>query len=199
MPDKYASFSALANGEVEGIDFCVRLLKRESPIAVIAPHGGGIEPGTSEIAEAIAGDDLSFYSFDGMKSAGNSVLHITSTRFDEPECLSLVEASRQVIAIHGEGSNKVVIFLGGRDIATLEKLRDSFARSGFRCEKHEDPAMQGTDKNNICNRGQTGAGIQLELGNGLRHSFFESLATRKGRETKTECFDRFVKSVWQAL
>jgi phage replication-related protein YjqB (UPF0714/DUF867 family) len=53
-------------------------------VAVIAPHGGGIEPGTSELATAIAGDDFSLYLFEGLKSAGNGELHITSTNFDEP-------------------------------------------------------------------------------------------------------------------
>jgi poly-gamma-glutamate hydrolase-like protein len=61
--------------------------------ALVAPHGGGIEPGTSELADAIAASDLSFYTFEGLKPSGNTDLHITSTRFDEPMCLTLLASS----------------------------------------------------------------------------------------------------------
>jgi phage replication-related protein YjqB (UPF0714/DUF867 family) len=55
MPDKYKSFSELNEKEKRDLDFCIRLQERIGTTAVIAPHGGGIEPGTSEIAEAVAG------------------------------------------------------------------------------------------------------------------------------------------------
>jgi phage replication-related protein YjqB (UPF0714/DUF867 family) len=74
----------------------------------VAPHGGGIEPGTSELADAIAGSDLSFYTFEGLKSSGNTDLHITSTRFDEPMCLTLLASSSVVVTLHGEHSTKTV-------------------------------------------------------------------------------------------
>jgi phage replication-related protein YjqB (UPF0714/DUF867 family) len=84
----------------------VRLRKRDGVAALIAPHGGGIEPGTSEVADAIAATDFSFYAFEGIKADGNRRdLHITSRRFDEPRCVDLVKASPQVISIHGEDSN----------------------------------------------------------------------------------------------
>ena len=38
-------------------DFRVRVRRSKSDTVIIAPHGGGIEPGTSEIAEAIAASD----------------------------------------------------------------------------------------------------------------------------------------------
>ena len=57
----------------------------------MAPHGGGIEPGTTEIAEAVAGHEHTFYSFSGVKARGNSVLHITSSRFDEPEGIAIAK------------------------------------------------------------------------------------------------------------
>jgi phage replication-related protein YjqB (UPF0714/DUF867 family) len=42
--------------------------------AVIAPHGGAIEPGTTEVAEAIAGDRFSFYTLEGVKTRDNKRL-----------------------------------------------------------------------------------------------------------------------------
>ena len=77
MMDKYNSFPELAKSTEQDRDFRVRLQNRPGSTVVIAPHGGGIEPGTSEIAEAVAGDDLSFYAFEGIKSTGNHELHIT--------------------------------------------------------------------------------------------------------------------------
>jgi phage replication-related protein YjqB (UPF0714/DUF867 family) len=55
-------------------------------VAIIAPHGGKIEPGTSEIAAAIAGDDYSLYRFQGLRDRPREELHITSAKFDEPTC-----------------------------------------------------------------------------------------------------------------
>ena len=165
---------------------------------VIAPSGGGIEPGTSEIAEAIAGDDLLFYAFEGIKSTGSGDLHITSTRFDEPRCIALVTVSPRAICVHGEGSGGQVVFLGGRELGMRTRLCNSLMASGFTVETHPDPELQGCHKANICNRGRNGRGVQLESSKGLRRSFFHSLS-RSGRETKTERFDRFVAAVRQAI
>lgn len=198
MMDKYNSFPELAKSTEQDRDFRVRLQNRVGTTVVIAPHGGGIEPGTSEIAEAIARDDLSFYAFEGIKSTGNRELHITSTRFDEPQCMVLVTASRRAIAIHGEDSEQEVVFLGGRDEAMLKRLRDSLISRGFGVETHKNAALQGRDEANICNRVETGCGVQMELSNGLRRSFFESLS-RSGRQTKTDRFDQFVAAVREVI
>ena len=195
MADKYTSFSHLAEAETHGEDFCIRVVERGSTVAVIAPHGGGIEPGTSEIAEAIAGDDFSFYAFEGKKTTGNGDLHITSTRIDEPQGLALVKASERAIAIHGENDGEQqVVFIGGSDAALRTRLHDVLVKNGFDVQTHEDPNLQGTHGANICNRGKSGLGVQLELTNALRASFFESL-TRNGRKNRTERFEQFVAAV----
>lgn len=79
MPDKYRNFSELARAETEGKDYRIIARLTDCPILIAAPHGGGIEPYTSELASEIAGSDLSFYSFEGIKETGNSKLHITTT------------------------------------------------------------------------------------------------------------------------
>ena len=66
MPDKYSSFAVLARHQIEGQDYRILFRKRNGARVIIAPHGGGIEPGTTEIADAIAGNDLSFYAFEGI-------------------------------------------------------------------------------------------------------------------------------------
>ena len=49
MVDKYRYFAELLAGEAAGA-FSVVSDDRGSRIAIVAPHGGGIEPGTSEVA-----------------------------------------------------------------------------------------------------------------------------------------------------
>lgn len=198
MADRYKKFLELAKKETEGIDFRVRLQQHAGKAVVIAPHGGGIEPGTSEIAEAIAGADLSFYAFEGIKPADNRILHITSSRFDEPQGKVLTEASPTVIAVHGEDSAEKVVFLGGLDEERLKHLRDSLVASGFTVKQHHNPLLQGAHHANICNQGASGRGVQMELSKGLRASFFESL-TAKGRQTMTPQFEKFVTAIRRGL
>jgi phage replication-related protein YjqB (UPF0714/DUF867 family) len=200
MADKYRSFTELAKNAEEGKDFRVRLLNGARATAIIAPHGGGIEPGTSEIAVAIAQDDLSFYAFEGIKPNGNGDLHITSTRFDEPRCIRLVTASEQTVAIHGENSDAEVVFLGGRDDALIARIRDSLLSKGFKVEKHSSPALQGCDQTNICNRTKNQRGVQMELSSGLRRSFFTEFTSGNGRQnSQTAAFHQFVAAVREAI
>jgi phage replication-related protein YjqB (UPF0714/DUF867 family) len=200
MADTYPNFAALARKERAGIDYQVLVRRAEPGFALIAPHGGGIEPGTSELGDAIAGQKLSFYSFEGLKSSGNSVLHITSTRFDEPMCLSLLSNTVIVITLHGEHSEDdgEGVFLGGRDVALGARIGAALTRQGFDVREHTNPKLQGKEKKNICNRGASGKGVQLELSRAVRKSMFQSL-TRRGREHRTERFDAFVRALQRVL
>jgi phage replication-related protein YjqB (UPF0714/DUF867 family) len=195
MKDKYANFGALAKAEKRGTGFRVRLRRRSAVTVVIAPHGGGIEPGTSEIAEAIAGADLSFYAFEGMKVRHNGHLHITSTNFDEPRCAALIAGSERVVAIHGQRREDDVVLPGGRDKARIQHLRESLRQSGFPVQNTRNPRLEGGDVANICNLGMQRAGVQIELSEGMRRTFFQSLGTRRGRQTRTQRFRDFVAAV----
>ena len=104
MADKYKNFEDLARHETAGVDFRVLVRRARAALAIVAPHGGGIEPGTSELADAVAAEGPSFYAFEGLKASGNVDLHITSTRFDEPLCVDLLAASDVVVTLHGEHS-----------------------------------------------------------------------------------------------
>ena len=82
----------------------------------MAPHGGRIEPATAEVAEAIAGMDYSFYSFNGLKADGNGVLHIESHLFDEPRALRAVEKADIIVTVHGQVDRKEeFVMVGGLD------------------------------------------------------------------------------------
>ena len=54
MTDKYRTFAELAANESPE-SYRIVTTDRGSQVAVAALHGGAIEPGTSEIARAIAG------------------------------------------------------------------------------------------------------------------------------------------------
>jgi phage replication-related protein YjqB (UPF0714/DUF867 family) len=198
MADKYADFETLSQHEIPGIDFRITLRRAAAALIVAAPHGGGIEAGTSEIANAIAGAEYSFYSFEGLKSTGNSDLHITSTRYDEPLCLELIRQSDVVIAVHGEGGESASVFLGGRDKELGRRLRDSLNANGFKVRRHPNPELQGLEPRNICNRGKLHRGVQLELSRGLRERMFESLS-KDGRQNTTPTFNAFVHAIRSAL
>ena len=69
MGDCYRSYGELKEHEKEGEDYQIVSVTqdRDPRVALIAPHGGQIEPGTSEIAENVAGDAFVLYSFQGSK------------------------------------------------------------------------------------------------------------------------------------
>ena len=200
MADTYPNFAALARHERVGIDYGIALRMSLDAFALVAPHGGGIEPGTSEIAVAIAADDWSSYSFEGLKRSGNGVLHITSTRFDEPLCAAVISRTNVVITIHGEHSTAdgEGVFVGGRDGPLGAAIDRELTRKGFDVRTHPDEKLQGRAQANLCNRGASGAGVQLELSRAVRKSMFESL-TKTGRQHPTPRFGDFVAALRKVL
>lgn len=198
MADKYATFGELKHTEPAGA-YRIEVHDVGSRVAILAPHGGGIEPGTSELSRAVARDDLSLYLFEGVKMQANSDLHITSTRIDEPHCLQLLNSVEVAVTVHGEGGVREVVYLGGRHLELAERLRTELELHGFRVERHASPWLQGTDPSNICNRCASGLGLQLEISAGLRKSFFGSLANAAGRAHTTERFAQFTGAVRAVL
>ncbi len=181
MRDRYSDFAALSAAEPADA-FSISICDRGSQIVVVAPHGGGIEPGTSEIAVAIAGPNLSYYMFEGHKRHGNTALHITSTHFDEPRGLALLHRAACVLTVHGEASESEAVYLGGLNASLKLALRMALQKRGY--VVGEKASLLALDARNICNVGSTGVGAQLELSAGLRRSFFESLS-RAGRAMPT--------------
>jgi phage replication-related protein YjqB (UPF0714/DUF867 family) len=167
---KYASFGELAEHEAQGRDFRVRRVERPgSRVVILAPHGGKIEEGTSEIAALIAGADHSLFCFEGLKSYGrNRDLHITSHQFDHPDCLDMAAGRDIVVSVHGcMGRSR--IFVGGLDVDLSRQLASGLAAAGYVVisEGHRYP---GRHPFNICNRGLRKKGAQLEITYDLRAS-----------------------------
>jgi phage replication-related protein YjqB (UPF0714/DUF867 family) len=197
MSDKYANFEALRASEPKDA-YAICFRDANSPIVVVAPHGGGIEPGTSEIALSIAGEMFSYYLFEGKKARGNAELHITSANFDEPQCLALLRATRIVVTVHGEGSDSETVYLGGRHTAAKAAVCAALEMHAFDVREHENSQIQGAQAGNICNAGLAGQGLQFELSRGLRSSFFHDL-TSEGRKKPTPLLTTFSAAVQNAL
>ena len=100
-PQVYRSFEELAKHNVQGLDYNIHVIDRNSPVTVVALHGGRIEWGTDQIATALAQSDYNLYIFKGLRRDGNRHLHIASHQFNEPQLLNLLKKSRTVISIHG--------------------------------------------------------------------------------------------------
>ncbi|MGE5388043.1 MAG: poly-gamma-glutamate hydrolase family protein [Hyphomicrobiales bacterium] len=182
MVDRYDCFAALAAQEIEDVHYRIRIAARPSPIAVLAPHGGLIEPGTSEATLAIAEDVFSFYCFESLTlRARGDGLHITSTRFDEPQALQLVRECDVAIGVHGRknGEDEASIWVGGLHEPLRDAISAALRDGGFRAKSvGEGHPLAGRDPANICNRGRRGAGVQLELPRALRIRFASDPASR---------------------
>ncbi|MBY3544787.1 UvrD-helicase domain-containing protein [Rhizobium laguerreae] len=178
--DWYANFAQLSAREVENIDYSISVVDKGSAIAVVAPHGGFIEPGTSQIAQEIAGENFSSYILSGLRSGRHHrELHITSSKFDEKSCLDLLSRTKIVLGIHGrsDGTDAETIFLGGLDLALKSQIEAELQRGGFK-SKGEGHRLPGVEPDNICNRGTAMAGVQLEVPRTLRDRLVADSALR---------------------
>ncbi len=159
-------------GHVLGRDFRVAFGDSKIELCLlIAPHGGGIEPGSSEIMRAVADvGGWAWYEFAGFLRKGNKeVLHISSTDFDEPTLKSMLPQAGFVIAFHGASeSREPIVYVGGKwklgRHTVIESINGAFRKHGIRAADAIDNAvaahLRGLDDSNITNLGKRAEGIQ---------------------------------------
>jgi phage replication-related protein YjqB (UPF0714/DUF867 family) len=188
--------------------------------AVIAPHGGGIEPGTSELCLAVAGYHpatmtvtpaagpvYDFWMFEGLRSSNNSQLHITSTHCDDPVARSICAGARRAVSLHGctpsqarvaEGVGAVLV--GGADTGLRALLMARLTDAGvYAIDAAGVGELDGDNPDNIVNGTLGTGGAQLELTTPLRAAMFTT-NTRSGRRTSTTpAFWQFAGAVRSAL
>lgn len=135
-------------------------------IGIIAIHGGNIEPGTEEIAKNIAGANLPIY-------INNSGKHIESITFDNPEIEKFLMDKDIIVSIHGEkDAENSFAMIGGLDLYLKSKI-ESKLKTNF--EIKEPPEnLNGNNPDNICNKGKSGKGIQIEISRKLRNELLEN-------------------------
>src|SRR3974377_1280427 len=162
--DRFEHYADLDKQFTEGVHFSRIAADRGGPILILAPHGGGIERGTSELARSIAGEDLSLYLFEGLMPTAvqSQELHITSTNFDEPRCLTLIGKFEKALAIHGSSGKEPMIYVGGKDDDLKHALIAELSARGHPVRPGPG-RLAGIFPTNICNRTRSGKGVQLEL------------------------------------
>jgi phage replication-related protein YjqB (UPF0714/DUF867 family) len=184
----------------------------ETPKTVIlAPHGGGIERGTSELCLAVAGYHpanlpqtppagvtYDYWMFEGLRLDDNNVLHVTSTGCDDEIALSLCGGALRALALHGfklgPGEEHDVLVGGAADETLRLAMRDALNRAGFTAvlPGAGDGELDGNKRCNIVNRTRLGAGIQLELSLPLRRSMFGEFTRPRRKHTTNQVFWTFV-------
>jgi phage replication-related protein YjqB (UPF0714/DUF867 family) len=174
MADLYKNFAELSAAYTEGTDFTVKYEKKGSKFAVIAIHGGGIEVGSSELMYAIQAQrqSWSWYEFNARLASGNSVMHLTSTNFDDPRAIDIVENVDRVVSVHGASGTEPKTLIGGLDVLTKDLIQKELEARGFIVEQAtSDSGIAGQEPTNIANRSRLG-GVQLELTTKQRAMFF---------------------------
>ncbi|WP_283135192.1 poly-gamma-glutamate hydrolase family protein [Rhizohabitans arisaemae] len=210
---EYPNYATLAQCETEGVDYRrVQVVPAgiQPRVAHIAIHGGAIEAPTTQLARHAAVDRVvppadrrSFYSLEGIKPSGNAKLHITSTQFDEPNGLAVVQASRFTVSWHGASGTTATTYVGGRDAVTAARVRSELTAAGFHVTHPVPPNLDGSSPNNIVNRNLRGMGVQLEITRAQREQFFAGgTLTRSWVENpanRTQAFYDYVAAVNRAL
>jgi phage replication-related protein YjqB (UPF0714/DUF867 family) len=172
---------------------------------VVAPHGGGIEPGTSELVRAISElGDWAWYEFAGFLRKGNhEELHITSTLFDEPTLLGLLPRTNFVLTLHGsQDTGEEVVYVGGSWDTGRETMT---ATINAGTETHGIHALvapvhlYGVEPTNLTNRGKLGHGIQLEFSRGARNLLFPPDCSREARGRRSPRLTALARSIHTGL
>ncbi len=124
-------------------DYTITAINNENEITVLSIHGGKIEDYTSEISWDLSKRyGWNFYDFNGhiekdtpcwnldtseFEDKNFPVLHITSTNFDEPDAIDLIESHKKAVSIHGFRREEKIpktqtICVGGANEAQISKF-----------------------------------------------------------------------------
>jgi len=233
-PDTYPSNTALYQDPnlVESVDYARRYRRQElfddglphrcavAKTTIIAPHGGGIEPGTSELCLAVAGYHpatlavppgtgftYDYWMFEGLRASDNRELHVTSTHCDDGVAVSLCAGALNVLALHGCTSSQAglpddaqAVLVGGRNAILKQHLLGEFAAAGLGAVDAVDlDSLNGDEPANIANRTLLGMGGHLELTGPLRSAMFGVNTRPQRKDTTTQVFWGFVAACRNAL
>jgi phage replication-related protein YjqB (UPF0714/DUF867 family) len=230
-PDRYPSNTALyADPDLaEGVDYARRYRRHEMfddsisqryafpKTAIVAPHGGGIEVGTSELCLAVAGyhpaslamtaPAYDYWMFEGLRPSDNDELHVTSTHCDDPVARSLCGGSLNALGLHGCTPSQAGLpqdaqaaLVGGRDGAFKRYLLEELAGKGFQAvDAAGRGSLDGDEPDNIANRTLLRMGGQLEITTPLRAAMFGVNTRPQRKNTTTQVFWDFVAGTRSAL
>ena len=126
--------------------------------------------------------------FEGLLADENSQLHVTSTNYDEPIALKLVQISRRCLSVHGlnDAPGSADIQIGGLDTELSSIVLEELTAAGISAAVSGEENTNGSDLKNICNKTTISAGVQLEMVAAYRESLFApGCNTRELRKNNT--------------
>jgi phage baseplate assembly protein W len=135
-------------------------------------------------------------------SSGNSTLHITSTRFDEPTVFQILRTAEWTVSWHGASGSDPVTYIGGLDTELGAAIEARLTAAGFTVST-SPREVDGNAPLNIANRNLRSRGVQLELSRGLRESFYLgadlTLASIADASRRTDVFYAYATAVMAAV
>ncbi|MDF7812278.1 poly-gamma-glutamate hydrolase family protein [Hymenobacter sp. YC55] len=231
--DFYCSMTDLYANEVEGTNFTTewyRHLRRyetgknyneENSIFIMAPHGGSIESGTTELTLATAGftngfngqpttsDTYDYFIFNGINpNKENGKLHVTASRYNDPVATALVKTSLISLSFHGctdeqpnesTGIGYKACLIGGVDRLFKELLEAQLSGAGFNAYITNQNMLDGNLPKNIINKNKRQAGAQFELTTSFRASLHGINSRSKRRTTTNTDFWLFVNTIRESI
>ena len=110
-----------------------------------------------------------------------------------------MEISQIVVAVHGCNDKDVSVYVGGLDEELKESAINSLKSRRFKAEIDRGN-HSGNYPENICNRGISRRGLQLEISEGLRMSMFEGFSRKQRQKNpKQKSFYDFVTAIREVL
>lgn len=197
----YQNFEELNENEVEGEDYTIHFEETHSDVLLLAIHGGGIEPGTTELIKELAkNNDYAYYSFNGIKKSGNRSMHLTSTRYDEPKALEMISNSSITLSVHGyDDELEKHTFIGGLDKELADQVKLALQDVGFSASLALKN-LAGLKKDNIVNQNKQGKGVQIEISTAQREKFFKdnNLASENRKQPEDD-FYHYINAIESVL
>ena len=153
-------------------------LRLQGPLGLMAIHGGGIEPGTEEMARFVAyHSGASLYVYAGRLSGGNLSLHRPSHDGRIEQRALVVQFLKHVktaISIHGHGRRQKRAYVGGLHQSMVQRFVEIARPALSQYEWISDPkiippGLSGRSPSNVVNL-PPAKGMQLELPLKLRQT-----------------------------
>ncbi len=201
--DYYKSMTELYNDTKEGIDWKKDTRDVGKSVLIVAPHGGNIEQGTSELTKLVANNgDFDYFSFEAIRPSNNTQLHVTSTNYDDATLHDMIQDRTATISIHGAQGEEQLVYLGGYQSPLRDAIQSQLERKGF-VVKIPPEYLSGLSNANFINKVEESTGVQLELTTALRKAFFKdgdaSTASRKKIENWTTTMYDFAEALNGAI
>ncbi|MBM9447983.1 poly-gamma-glutamate hydrolase family protein [Staphylococcus ureilyticus] len=201
--DYYKSMTELYKDTTEGIDWKKDTRNVGKSVLIVAPHGGNIEQGTSELTKLVANNgDFDYFSFEAIRPSNNTQLHVTSTNYDDATLHEMIQDRTATISIHGAQGEEQLVCLGGYQSPLRDAIQSQLELKGF-VVKIPPEYLGGLSNTNFINKVEESTVVQLELTTALRKAFFKdedtSTASRKKIENWTTTMYDFAEALNGAI